>query len=133
MGLIGYFGDYRFEVSSRCVIPLLSFKRTTTPKKETLDRIGMKALTEYTGSGLDTVSFTIKLNAELGAAPRNELDNWAQIAASGEPYPLVIGGKALGTDLWMLTSAAESWDTIDGQGRVLTAGIDLSFEEYMTS
>lgn len=132
MGVIGYFGNNRFEVSSKGVLPLQDFHRSTVPKKETIDRLGMKSLTEYTGPGLDTVTFTIKVNAELGQSPRKTLDKWTQLAAAGTVDVLVIGNKPLGTDLWMLTGADEGWDTLDGSGAVLKAGIDLSFEEYMT-
>lgn len=129
--MIGYFGTRRFEVSSRSAIPLQNFQRAVAARFEKSDRIGLKAVTEYMGPGLDTVSFTIKLLAALGVSPRLELDDWAQLASGGQPAVLVVGGKALGVDMWVCTGATESWDTMDSGGGVLTAGIDLTFEEYV--
>lgn len=129
MGTIGYFGSNRFETST----PLTGFQRSTAAKFETFERVGLKPLTEYIAPGLDTASFTLAANATLGINPRVLLDKWKAIAAAGVPDVLVIGGKAMGTDLWVLKSAAENWDTFDGSGNVLTGTIALSFEEYMTS
>lgn len=132
MGLIGYFGKNRFEVSDRSALPLENFQRSAAARFETLERIGLKPLTEFIAPGLDTVSFTIKPNVVLGAKPRQTLDHWNQLANAGNPDVLVIGNKVLGTDKWVVKSASEAWENIDGQGRVLNGTINLTFEEYMT-
>lgn len=135
MGLIGYFGQDRFEVSSTSVFtPNSDFQRTTAPRAEKLNRIGLKLkpLTEIIGPDLDTVTFSVKVNATLGVNPRQILDHWAELAAAGTPDVLVIGGKALGTDLWIVKSATEAWEMLDGNGNVLTSTITLTFEEFMS-
>jgi phage protein U len=133
VGQIGYYGSKRFSVSDKLINTFNGFQRTTSARFETLDRIGLKPLTEYVGPGLDTVSFTIDVNVMLGVNPRQELDEWKEIAASGDPFALCIGNKLLGTDLWALKTAAETWDKIDGNGNVLTGTIALTFEEYVST
>jgi phage protein U len=130
--MIGYFGAYRFEVSEKSVPVISGFQRNTAPRFEKFERIGKKALTAFIAPGLDTFSFSIKADAALGVKPRELLDKWAQIAASGEPAMLVIGNKPLGTDMWVCTSASEDWETVSGSGKVLKGAVSLVFEEYMT-
>ena len=132
MGLIGYFGTNRFEVSDSKILTFDDFQRDTAAQFESINRIGKKPLTEYIAPGLDTISFSIKANAMLGVNPRNVLDSWAQIATEGNPNILAVGNKIIGTDQWVLKSASESWEKIDGKGNVLESTITLGFEEYMS-
>jgi phage protein U len=131
MGQIGYYGKERFEVSKSKVLTLNDFQRSTAARFESFDRIGLKPLTEYKGSGLDIITFAIKVKAALGVNPRVVLDNWTNLASAGKPDVLVIGNKAVGTDQWVVKSTAENWETFDGKGNVLTGTINLTFEEYM--
>lgn len=130
--MIGYFGSQRFEVTEKSVPVISGFQRSTEPRFEKFERIGMKALTSFIAPGLDTFSFSIKVDAALGMKPREVLDKWVEIAASGEPAMLVIGNKPLGTDMWVCTSATQDWETVTGKGKVLTGSVSLAFEEYMT-
>lgn len=92
----------------------------------------MKPLTEFIAPGLATFSVTIQVNALLGVNPRTTLDHWIALSETGSPDVLVIGNKVVGTDQWVLKTAADAWKSLDGQGDILTAEINLSFEEYMT-
>lgn len=135
MGLIGYFGQDRFEVSSTSVFtPNNDLQRATAGRFEKFNRIGgkLKPLTEFIGPDLDTVTFSVTVNATLGVNPRKILDHWTQLASAGKSDVLVIGNKALGTDQWIVKSATEAWKTLDGQGNVLESTITLVFEEFMT-
>jgi hypothetical protein len=44
---------------------------------------------------------------------------------------LVVGNKLVGKNKWLLKSADETWATIGGNGRVISATMDLTFEEYV--
>lgn len=131
IALIGYFGNERFEVSSQSVSTINEFQISSAARFENLERIGLKPLKEKIAPGLDQVSFSIVVDANLGVNPRKVLDRWRQIAAAGNPDLLIIGNKPLGTDMWVVTGVQESWDTLDGHGNVLRGTISLSFEEYM--
>lgn len=131
MGQIGYFGSERFEVSDKKILTFSNFKRTTAGRYETFDRIGQKPLTEMTGPGLATVSFSVDLKASLGVDPRTVLDHWQQLADAGMVDVLVVGNKLVGKNKWLLKSADETWPTLNGNGRVLSATMDLAFEEYV--
>ncbi len=132
MGQIGYFGSERFEVSDKKVFTPNNFQRSSSARFESFNRIGLKPLTEYVAPGLATFSFGIQVSAVLGVNPREVLDHWIELAEAGNPDILVIGNKVVGTDQWVLKTAADTWKQVDGRGNILTAEINLSFEEYMT-
>jgi phage protein U len=131
MGQVGYFGSERFEVSDKKVLTFSNFKRTTAGRYETFDRIGQKPMTEMTGPGLDSVSYSVDLNIANGVEPRTVLDHWQQLADVGTVAVLVVGNKLVGKNKWLLKSADETWATIGGNGRVISATMDLTFEEYV--
>lgn len=133
MGIIAYFGSERFEVSDSRAMPISGFQRKTAGRYNEFDRIGKKPLTDFTGPGLDAVSFSVKLNASLGVEPRDVMDHWSNLADAGTVNVLVFGGKVLGANLWQLKSVGQSWGTVNGSGRVLSATMDLEFEEYVQS
>jgi phage protein U len=63
--------------------------------------------------------------------PRTVLDHWQQLADVGTVAVLVVGNKLVGKNKWLLKSADETWATIGGNGRVISATMDLTFEEYV--
>lgn len=132
IGQIGYFGSERFEVSDKKVFTPNNIQRSSSARFESFNRIGLKPLTEYVAPGLATFTLTIQVSAMLGVNPRTVLDHWIGLVDAGNPDVLVIGNKVVGTDLWVLKTAADTWKQLDGQGNILTAEINLSFEEYMS-
>ena len=131
MGQIGYWGNERFEVSSSKVLTFDAFQLTTTPLFQSFVRIGQKPLTEYTAPGVDQITLTIAVDVMLGVNPRTVLDHWQQLAAGGNSAILVIGNKLVGTDEWIIKTAVQSWNKLDGNGNVLTSNIAVTWEEYM--
>lgn len=131
MGVIAYFGSERFEVSNKKALPISGFKRQTAGRYNSFDRIRKKPLTDYTGPGLDQIGFTVALKTSLGVEPRDVLDHWASLADAGTTNILVFGGKVVGSNLWLLKSASETWGEVDGNGRILSAELELAFEEYV--
>ncbi len=136
MGLIGYFGQEMFEVSSNQVYtPNTDIQTTTQPILQTLQRIGLQPLIEAIAAGLDTITFSITVSALLGINPRAKLDFWRALAASMTPDVLVIGNKpvSINNNLWIVTNVQENWITLDAQGNVIYGTISLTFSEYLTS
>jgi phage protein U len=139
MGLIGFFGNEQFEVSSNSVYTLnTDIQITTEPILQTLNRIGSvggagKPLIEYISAGLDTITFSITVSAMLGVNPRAKLDFWRSLAASGVPDVLVIGNVPVGTDEWIVTNVVEDWTTLDANGNVIKGTIAITMKEYITN
>lgn len=128
---IGIFGSIVFETSDRKIMTLRGINQTAGSSWAAHDTIGGKQKTEYTGQNLRTFSFEITLSAELGVRPRKMLQQLEEIAEGREVYPLVIGGKPVGENLWRLVSISEEWDTVLNQGELISAKVSLNLEEYV--
>lgn len=129
--MIGSFGDAIFEVSDKKFYPFKDFTRDVSIRKENHAGIGVKPKTEVIGPELDSISFTVILNQNLGVNVRYELDRWVGMARNGDAYMLIIGDKALGTDLWIIESISEAWNVITANGSVLSGNISVTLQEYV--
>lgn len=137
MGEIGYFqnqyGTERFVVSDTKMLPVSNIQRSTAGRFNSFDRIGLKPLTDYTGPGLKTASFTISAKESLGVPARAVVDRWADLADGAAVGVIVIGNRALGHNKWLLKSAEETWTNLGPSGKLLSGDVNLSFEEYVDS
>lgn len=129
-GMIGYFGDIIFETSDRRILNFVDFSIETSARFETHNLIGVKPKTEYVGPGLLSVSFTIIINGNHGVKPREEMERWLELAESGEPQILVLAGKPIGENRWVVRSVSQAWDVIFAGGELFSGKIDVTLEEY---
>lgn len=130
--MIGYYGDIIFETSDKRIFNFAGFKRDTENRTATHEIIGQKPVTEYIGPGLQKVTFTVNLNGNHGVKPREEMERWLRKVENGEAETLVIGGKPLGTDKWIVRSVSEDWDTIFNGGELFSGKINVTMEEYIS-
>lgn len=130
--MIGYFGAIIFKTSDQRILNFSGFKLNVAARYASHEVINSKPVTEYIGPGLNTVSFTVGLNGNFGVNPREELERWQELAQNGNAEILVIGGKPLGVDRWVVKSISQSWDTIFNQGELFSAKIEVTLEEYIT-
>lgn len=129
--MIGSFGEAIFEVSDKRIHTFTGFSRNVSIRKETHNSIGQKPKTEVIGPELDSISFTITLNKNLGIDVRQEMDRWVGLVREGEAHMLIIGNKALGVDLWLAESISESWDVISVNGTIISGKINVTLQEYV--
>ncbi len=129
--MIASFGEAIFEVSDRRIHTFTGFTRNVSIRKETHNIIGQKPKTEVIGPELDSISFTITLNKNLGIDVRQEMDRWVSLVRSGEANMLIVGDKALGVDMWIAESVGESWDVISVNGTILSGKINVTLQEYV--
>lgn len=128
---IGNFGSIVFETSDRKIMTPRGINQTVGSSWAVHDTIGGKQKTEYTGKNLRTFSFEITLSAELGVRPRKMLQQLEELAEGREVFPLVIGGKPVGENMWRLVSISEEWNTVLNRGELISATVSLSLEEYV--
>lgn len=128
--MIGYFGDIIFETSDRRILNFVDFSIETSARFEIHNPIGVKPKTEYVGPGLLSVPFTIIINGNHGVKPREEMERWLELAESGEPQILVLAGKPIGENRWVVRSVSQAWDVIFAGGELFSGKIDVTLEEY---
>lgn len=130
MNQIATLGSVVFTVSEDLIRTFSDFSRTSAGRWANHEVIGKKPISQFIGPGLDTVTFSVRLDARYGINPRKELDALTELERSGKAMPLIIGGKGLGVNKFKITSLEQTWSEIDGQGNLLAATANITLEEY---
>ena len=130
MGEIGQFGEITFEVSSDKLLTFEDFKRESESNFQNHALIAQKPRTEFIAPGLDTISFTVILNAQFGVKPRDEMNRWLEYCRSGDAEWLAVGGKLMGVDRWVVKSVSQSWDVIYDGGILASGKVNITLQEY---
>ena len=132
MGQLGSFGDIVFETSADKILTPQGIKRDISSRWNTLEVIGQKPVSEFSGPNLDTITFTIILDNRFGVEPKEVMDKFLSYCRSGEAFTLIIG-TAIGVDKWKITQGSQMWDIVDSDGKVISGKVDVTFEEYLTA
>jgi phage protein U len=129
--MIGSLGKVVFVATPKTIRTFADFTRSTAGRWANHEVIGKKAVKQFIGPGLDTVTFTMHFDAKYGINPRKEMTALQQLAALGKAMPLTIGGQAMGSQLWVVTQLSQSWDVVDKDGNVVSGNVDITLEEYL--
>lgn len=131
MILIGSFGEVNFLVSDSKIRTFNDFVRKCSARWAEHAIIGQKPKEQFIGPGLDTVSFTMRFSVYNGLNPRKEAERLIEMDRKGKPYPLTIGGKALGTYKWRISSLDIAFQEVDHKGNVLVTDLNIELKEYV--
>lgn len=129
--MIGSFGDVIFEVSANKIRTFDRFSRSSSGRWAEHEIIEGKPPLEFKGPGLDTINFTMRFDANFGVNPRGEMDKLLIMSRDGQAETLIIGGKALGVDKWVITDVRQNWQTVDNKGNVIVSTVDVALKEYV--
>lgn len=129
--MIGALGDVVFITSADTIRTFDSFSRDSAGRWAKHEIIAQKPKTEYIGPDLDTISFNMRFDVMYGMNPRKEMDALVELARSGKAVPLVIGGKGLGVNKWVVKSVSQQWTRVDNRGNVLVGVVHVTLEEYV--
>ena len=91
MALIGNWGDFTFYVSADQIKTFDSLKWDSAAKYSTHDRHLREPLLEFTGTDVETITFTMFFSEFLGVNPIKEIASLLQAMRRGEVNRLVIG------------------------------------------
>lgn len=128
---IAVFGTKAFEVTQNRIYTFENIQYGSTLSTQKQDSSGKKPSTYNKGPGLNTLSISIKLDVSLGVNPRKEIEEWEAIKDAGIAYPFLLGGRPLGKNKWLLVSVQAIMLVIDNSGNVLSAELELKFDEYL--
>lgn len=120
-----------FEVSDKKILTFKDLKKTVSGKWQKHEIILNKAKQEFLGPELQSLTFSINVNAALGVKPNEVITEIENVIETGQPQTFILGGKPMGNDLWVITSMTEAWNTVLNGGQLLSASLDLSLEEYL--
>ena len=128
---IAIFASKTFKTSSRSLYTFDEFTTSSGLQVEKQDVEGKKPSTYIKGSDLDSMSFNIPLSHSLGIDVWGEFVSWKAIMEREKAYTFILGGKPVGQNKWLLKSVQLSNSKIDGNGKILSASLQLQFEEYV--
>lgn len=125
--MIGSLGDVVFEASDKRIRSFYGLTRSGSARFAEHVPIGMMPVQEYLGPGADSASLTMKLHAELGVEPMEELTRLRSHMYAGRVVSLFIGEEMLGD--YVVTALNESYKEIDGHGRIVVIDVEVSLKE----
>lgn len=131
MAKVGTLGSIRFRVSDQTAVILQNMKREVSGEWSEMERIGKKPLMAFAGAGLQKVTLTVFLDAGLGAAPRELLEEIEEMTEQGRAEYLIIGQRQVGRGRWVIVKSSEAWDRIFLKGELFRATAELTLKEYV--
>ena len=129
--MVGSLKDIVFEASSDIIRTIDNLKMQRSANYAQHDIHGGKGLLEFTGLGPTSLSFSVRLDAALGIAPKEELKKLRDILESGEAVLFVLDGEPQGWDLWVLEGLDEEHAVLNNTGALVLAEVSLSLTEYI--
>lgn len=120
-----------FMVTEDVVRTLEKWKWTGKARWATHYRHMGNALTEFLGRDTDEMSFRVKLVAELGVTPMEELKRFWRWERDGTPLALTIGEHNYGRYRWAIVSHGTEISYTDAYGNIYACEIELKLQEYL--
>lgn len=131
-GNLGALGDIAFRVSAyNDIYTFDELSVNASSRTAEHEIIGEKALTEYLGPGLQEISMKIKMCAQWGVNPINEVSKLIEYCESGKVHSFSVGGNKMGKNKWLIKSVAENVKNYDNAGNILSAEVSISLKEYV--
>lgn len=130
MAVIGSWGDVVFAVSRNEIKTFTGLKWDSGAKYSTHDRHLKAPLLEFTGTDVESMTFSMFFSAFLGVNPMTEIAKLLTAMRRGEVHRLVIGPKAYGTNKWVITKLSNSLDRYDNRGNLLAAKVNVTMKSY---
>lgn len=130
MAVIGSWGDVTFAVSRKQIKTFDGLKWDSGAKYSTHDRHLKEPLLEFTGTDVESMTFTMFFSVFLGVNPISEVSKLLKAMRRGEVHRLVIGPKAYGTNKWVITKLSNSLNRYDNRGNLLVAKVSVTMKSY---
>lgn len=129
--IIGYFGGIVFSVSKSKIKTIRDLSRNGSADIQTHKRHLNVDLPEFVGSGLESISFNIRLSKYLGvSSPKSDLKKIISYEYNGKPQYLVLGTETLGRYKWLVSKHKVTYEHYDERGNVVTMDVSLTLTEY---
>lgn len=130
MAKIGNWGSHiKFQTDDARVLTFQNLKRKMSARTSKHYLIDGKPKLEFLGADLQTVTFTIYLNAMLGVKPKKIEDKLIKHIKAGTVAPLVIGGRKI-CGKAMITAMTDAYDIVLKKGEIFSMKLDITMTEY---
>lgn len=127
---IGNWGKtLKFVTSDSRILTFQNMQHTFTARTNAHNIIGKKPRLEFMGGNLETVTFTMELNALVCKKPRKVEQKLFKKARKGYYAKLVVGGKRV-LKKAMITSISSEYEVVIKKGKIYSLKIDVTMTEY---
>lgn len=130
--MVGSFGDLLFEVSTERVFTFDNFTHKVASRYAKHELCNGVPVLEFLGEDTSKITLTITLTASLGVNPGYEIKRIQELVLNGDAEWLIIGNEVVGNSRFVITEASTRAISYDGEGHVLVAQLDLTFESYIS-
>ncbi len=120
-----------FEVSDEKVLTIQNFVRSSSVRFAKNDVLLKKPVSQYVGPELDTLSFDIKLMAQHGVNPTEEMKKLIVLQRNGTLVSFILGDWVMGMYRWTIQSLTNNFEQIDNRGNILSMTVNISLLEYV--
>lgn len=129
---IGNFGtQITFSVSSNKILTFSGYSETIGSRWTDHNIQQRFPRSEFLGSDLMTIKMTVVIDAALGVKPWTVRNAIKDCVRNGTPEFLVIGGKKISGNKYIIESAQNTFDTILSDGKIKKITMNLTFKEYL--
>lgn len=127
---IGAYGGIKFIVKQEDLLSFYNLSMDSGASWEEHQRIKKKNHLEFIGPDLRTLSLTVYADVRYGVKPMHVLSQLESIRSKGKAYYFTLGGKKLGSCLWVITSYKSTFTDHWKDGTPIKATFDLQLKEY---
>lgn len=128
---IGSFGGIVFSVSTKQIKTLRDLSRNGSADIQAHKRHLNVDLPEFVGSGLESISFNIRLSKYLGVSnPKSDLNTIISYAQNGVSNYLILGTETFGRYKWLVSKYKVTYEHYDECGNAVTMDVSITLTEY---
>ena len=127
---VGSFGDIPFIVARGYVRTFKDYGRESSGRWAKHDLIGEKPVLEFLGPDIEKINFKMQFRADHGMNPENEAARLRAMRDKGETAVLMLAGRPVGDNPWVVESIGETVAFWDAFGNAISLTVDVSLTEY---
>lgn len=129
--LVGFMAGVPFMVSKAFVRTFDDYNRNSAGRWAKHELLGQKPVLEFIGPDTEKISFSMHLRTDQGIAPEMELNKLRKLRDKGKTFSLVIGGRPITQNLWVLESIGETVMHWGRAGSIIAIKVDVTLQEYV--
>lgn len=129
--LVGSYGDITFMARRGMVCTFDDYSRGSSARWAKHDVMGKKPVMEFIGPDIEKITFTMQFRTANGIVPEVMLDKLRKLRDQGKPQLLVLAGRPVGKNYWVIESLGEAVKFWGKYGNIESVEIDVSLTEYV--
>lgn len=129
--MIGCFGKKVFEITPGKISTFEKLDFSESLSTENIESTKGKPATYIKGLELAKVNISITLVTGLGTEPQAEVDEWLVFLTDENPQKLILNGKSLTDNKFLLTNVNVSDCQYDNKGKLLFCKVSLTLQEFV--